>query len=311
MERPGEKLKRLRDRLKLTYRDVERASQQIAARRGNDEFAIALSRLADIENKHAVPTIYRIYTLSAIYRIDYQEMLRWYGVPIDLIAGDALHISLKETHPIHFTADAAVTIPQALESQIDLNQTTFLSYIVRRWGKVGLSFLGSSDLRHHRYGFIGFEDWSMYPILRPGALVLIDQSRRKIATGGWASEVDRPIYFVEHRSGYVCGWCALAGGRLIVEPHPAFHLPPAIFEAGDTDIIGQVTGVAMLLDSRKRRQPRGSTSPDPPGTVKAPLHEPAEGSDHSRNPSPTPALKNSGTRLSRATVRRSYSQSSG
>jgi len=27
MERPGEKLKRIRERLKLTYRDVEKASQ--------------------------------------------------------------------------------------------------------------------------------------------------------------------------------------------------------------------------------------------------------------------------------------------
>ena len=70
MERAGEKLKRVRERLKLTYRDVEKASQQIAERRGSDEFVIALSRLADIENKGTVPTIYRLYTLCAIYRLD-------------------------------------------------------------------------------------------------------------------------------------------------------------------------------------------------------------------------------------------------
>jgi cytoskeletal protein RodZ len=33
MERPGEKLKRVRERLKLTCRDVEKASQQLAQRR--------------------------------------------------------------------------------------------------------------------------------------------------------------------------------------------------------------------------------------------------------------------------------------
>ncbi len=70
MERPGEKLKRVRERLKLTYRDVEKASQQIAARRESDEFVIALSRLADIENKGTVPTMYRLYSLCAIYRLD-------------------------------------------------------------------------------------------------------------------------------------------------------------------------------------------------------------------------------------------------
>ncbi len=59
MERPGEKLKRVREKLALTYRDVEQASRQIAARRGSDEFIIALSRLADIENKGTAPTIHR------------------------------------------------------------------------------------------------------------------------------------------------------------------------------------------------------------------------------------------------------------
>jgi len=261
MERPGEKLKRLRERLKLTYRDVEKASQAIAALRGNDEFAIALSRLADIENKQTVPTIYRIYTLSAIYRVDYQEVLRWYGIPLDLLAGDALHIGLEETHAVQFHGEAVVALPQGLENQIDLNQTTFLGYLLRRWGRQGLSFLSGSDLRQYRYGFIGLGDWFMYPILRPGAVVLIDQTRRKIATAGWASQADRPIYFIEHRSGYFCGWCALSKDQLILLPHTDSQLAPVVFDPEDTDIVGQVTGVAMILDPRKRRHGRAATTP--------------------------------------------------
>jgi len=38
MDRPGEKLRRARERLKLTYRDVEYASREIAARRGSADF---------------------------------------------------------------------------------------------------------------------------------------------------------------------------------------------------------------------------------------------------------------------------------
>src|SRR4051812_13006004 len=89
-DRPAEKLKRARVRLKLTYRDVELASQKIARRRGNPAFAIALSRLADIENKGTLPTVYRIYTLAAIYRLDFDEVLDWYGIPRRLLSGDAL-----------------------------------------------------------------------------------------------------------------------------------------------------------------------------------------------------------------------------
>ncbi len=120
-----------------------------------------------------------------------------------------------------------------------------------------LSFLNDLDLRHYRYGFIGFDDWSMYPVLHPGSLVAIDQNKRKIAAGGWTNELDRPIYFLEHRSGYLCGWCSAIGESIVVQPHPASHQQPVIFasDAG-MDIVGQVTGVAMLLDSRKRRSTR-------------------------------------------------------
>src|ERR1039457_7617807 len=150
MERPGEKLKRIRERLKLTYRDVEKASQQIVQRRGSDEFAIALSRLADIENKGTVPTIYRLYTLCAIYRQDWTEVLRWYGVPLDQLASEALHVGLGETHAIHLNPSATVTVPQPPDLEIDPHKTTFLSYLVRNWGRMPLSFLNGLDLREYR-----------------------------------------------------------------------------------------------------------------------------------------------------------------
>jgi hypothetical protein len=61
MEEAGRKLKRARDRLKLRFRDVEEASAQIAARRRNDEFIVALSRLADVKQRD-MPSIYRLYS---------------------------------------------------------------------------------------------------------------------------------------------------------------------------------------------------------------------------------------------------------
>jgi transcriptional regulator with XRE-family HTH domain len=260
MERPGEKLKRVRERLNLTYRDVEQASRLVAARRSSDEFAIALSRLADIENKGTAPTIYRIYTLCAIYRLDYEEVLGWYGVPRELLESEASQIGHRDTHAVHFTLNNQGTVPLPADCEIDLDKTTFLSYLIRRWGKMPLSFLNGIDLKQYRYGFIGLDDWSMYPILRPGSLVAIDQSRRKIASGGWTNELDRPIYFLEHRSGYLCGWCTSMGENILIQPHPSSQQPPLIYEFhAEIDVIGQVIGVAMLLEPHKRRSARHST----------------------------------------------------
>ena len=271
MERPGEKLKRARERLKLTYRDVEKASQQLAQRRANDEFAIALSRLADIENKGTVPTIYRLYSLCAIYRLSVQEVLGWYGVPVDLLPAESLLTPLNETHAVEFPPIASFTAPQPVDAEIDLNSTTFLSHVIRRWGKTGLSLLNGWDLGRHRYGFIGLQDWSMHPLLHPGSLVLIDEHMRRIATDGWTHELDRPIYFLEHRGGYRCGWCTAYDDRILVQPHPSSQQKPGWYAAGEIDVIGQVTGVAMLLERRGARC--GATresSPNPPGRADVP-----------------------------------------
>lgn len=256
MDHPGEKLKRTREKLNLTYRDVERASRQIAARRGNDEFIVALSRLADIENKDAPPGIYRIYTLCAVYRLDYETVLRWYGVPRDELEFEALQIPLHDTHAAQFSENRQITGPHPSDVKVELNKTTFLSHLVRRWGKLPLNCLNGFDLRRYRYGFIGLNDWWMYPILQPGALVAIDVNRRKIVSGGWSTERDRPIYFLEHRGGFVCGWCSLLEGRILVQPHPSSPAPPLLFEVeSGADVIGQVVAVAMPLDERLGRVP--------------------------------------------------------
>lgn len=253
MDRPGEKLKHARERLKLTFRQVEAASQEIAERRGSDEFAVALSRLADIENKGTIPTIFRLYTLCAIYRLEYKEVLRWYGVPLDELLPESLRVPLAETHAVQSAAGGPVSLPELVSWEIDLQKTTFLSHLARNWGTLPASFLSTINLRHHRYAFIGLSDWSMYPLLAPGSLVVIDERSRKIANGGWTSEHERPIYFLEHRDCYVCGWCALTDGRLLVQPHPASLQPPRSFDLAEIDIIGQVTGVAMTLGCGRAR----------------------------------------------------------
>lgn len=262
MDTPGIKLKKIREALKLTYRDVELASRQIAARRGSDEFIIALSRLADIENKGTPPSIYRIYTLCAVYRLEYGVVLGWYGAPPEEIAGESLQIRHRNTHAAQFREMPHITAPHAVELEIDLNRTAFLSHVARRWGKLPLACLNGLDLSRFRYGFIGLDDWSMYPILQPGAFVAIDENRRKIAASGWANEVERPIYFLEHRDGYACGWCTQLETGLLVQTHPASHVPPRLFEASGADVVGQVVAVATPLDVRLGKVPptRGTAS---------------------------------------------------
>lgn len=258
-DEPGQKLRRARERLQLRYRDVEEASQQIALRKGNDEFAIGLSRLADIENKGTIPSLYRLYSLCAIYRLDFGTVLGWYGIALGELPSDAARIDLAQTHPVQFeqTDRSVIDLPVNFDHGFDLRKTSYLGRQIYHWGKLPLAMLNSLDLRRHRYAFVGTDDWSMYPILAPGSFLQIDDSKKKIASEGWLTENDRPIFFVEHRDGYRCGWCTQRDGLLVLQPHPASELPAQIFRLpGEAEIVGQVVAVAMRIGLGIRRHTR-------------------------------------------------------
>jgi hypothetical protein len=259
MEAAGHRLKKRREELNLRYRDVEEASLQIALRHKNDEFAIALSRLADIENKGTVPSLYRLYSLCAIYRLDMMDVLEWYGIEVSQMAADAARVDVGRTHliGIHPNGHGEVQLPLSLDPGLDPRRTTYLSRMIQRWGKLPLMLLNGLDLKSHRYAYIGSEDWSMYPLIQPGSLILIDETKRKIVNGGWSNEFERPIYFLEHRDGYVIGWCNLNDNQLVLQPHPASECNPEIYIFPDEiDIVGQVSGIAMRLDPARRRRTR-------------------------------------------------------
>src|SRR5947208_4375538 len=104
MQDPGQRLRRTRENLGLTYRDVEEASHRIASNRGNHEYLVGLSRLADIENKGTVPSVYRMYSLCAIYKLRLENVLSWFGVEIDKLPVDAAQVGLAQTYSFDLSA---------------------------------------------------------------------------------------------------------------------------------------------------------------------------------------------------------------
>jgi transcriptional regulator with XRE-family HTH domain len=259
MQNAGSHLRKTREQLRLKYRDVEEASQRIALERGNREFSIGLSRLADIENKGTVPSIYRLYSLCAIYGLDLGTVLQWYGIGLAEMAGDAAKLGLQRTRLVSFEPPGRtqIELPADLGAGLDLRRTSFVSRQIRKWGKLPAVLLNSLDLSGHRYAFIGTDDWSMHPIIRPGSFVQIEEAKRRIKRDDAAHEYEKPIYFVEHRGGFRCGWCTEVGGFLIVQSHPASAVAPEIYKyPGEAEILGQIVGVAMRLDQARRRHTR-------------------------------------------------------
>jgi len=79
----GNNLRVVREKLGLTMRDVETASEAIARARGNEEFFVPISRLTDFETRGVIPSIYRLSSLATVYRIQPREIFSMYGVNFD------------------------------------------------------------------------------------------------------------------------------------------------------------------------------------------------------------------------------------
>jgi transcriptional regulator with XRE-family HTH domain len=262
----GERLKELRVRLGLTTRDVEEKSQQIAEDKHSREYYLSHAWVTDIENGKFTPSIYKFYTLSAIYQRRITELLSYFGLQIGDLSRYRTSVGVPKTHLLDSGADLdidKVSLPVRFKPDFRLDKTNLLARIVEKWDEIPVGFLQHLDLRKSVYGYIGLEDYTLFPLIRPGSLVQIDASQRKISAEKWTTEFDRPIYFVELRNGYVCSWCQVDRGQLIVIPHPHSHQDVRRFDyPSQAEIVGRVTGVAMQIVGEKvpsvAESPRGS-----------------------------------------------------
>lgn len=245
----GQTLRLLREQLGLTMRDVENASVAIATKHKSDEYAIPPSRLSDIETKGVVPSIYRLYSLAVIYRKDALEILAYYGVDLNAAAGDLGLALPPKSHTLETLRSGSLArVPVKLDPSFDPRYTANIGRVIEQWGVIPLSFLGQFANRNYTYGYVGSEDFTMYPILPPGTFVQVDESKARVAEGSWRSEYERPIYFVETREGYICCWCSWQQEDLVLHSHPLSPVPVRVMKhPQDAEVIGQVVGVAMRL----------------------------------------------------------------
>jgi len=237
---PGFRLRQARERLGLTYRDVQRASRALAETHTRPQFAVQISRLADIENAGVVPSLHKLYALSVVYHLSPLDIFRWYDIPLDRFLGDSISFAAPETH---------------LMASPELGSATgFVDQTVRDSGGFG-NFLGNPNITasNYRYGCIGLNDRRMDPILRPGSVVLIDVAVHRLQEFDWFNEYDRPLYFVELHDGYRCGWFQQEGTRLAMQPHPLSRCMPESWKTPDeAEIVGRVVSVLSRLPVRSK-----------------------------------------------------------
>jgi hypothetical protein len=228
---------------------VEIASTQLSEARGIEDFIVNPSRLSDIETKGVIPSIYRVYVLSVIYRTDFTEMLKLYGVDLGSSVADFAICGPRKTHRAEvFNGNSPVQMPVKLDPAFDVKRSSNLGRMIENWGIMPLQFLGELSKKKYIYGYIGMDDLTMYPLILPGTFLQIDEERIRVEEGPWRSEFERPIYFVETREGHVCCWCSVRRGEIVLQSHPLSPVAPRILKhPQEAEVLGQVVGIAMRL----------------------------------------------------------------
>lgn len=248
----GARLRRLRESLGYSLRDVQKASIRIAAIHGSLKFAIPFSRLRHIETSHVVPSIHRLYTLGLLYRIDYSSIIEWYG-----IEWNSMRMQLQAgipplTHRIDLSsateAPSIAAVTPKRTTLLDAKQICTGCDVIRN------DFTGVEE-KTVFYACIGMEDYTMYPLLMPGTLLKVDGKYSRVTTSHWKSEYERPIYFIETRNGYRVGWCSHKAAQLTVYSHPLSPALPITYAfPREAEVLGQVTEITMPLRSRGPKQ---------------------------------------------------------
>jgi transcriptional regulator with XRE-family HTH domain len=210
----GQQLKLLRNKRNITGREVEQASRRIADAKADRRYQISNGWLAQLENGVSEPSIFKFFTLAATYRVKLWELLRVYGVDVH---EQEEYEAIANPHLTQLLSQKSVS-KWALDCATSSDATTLVPDLARKHAPPSD---GSHSNGHSKvtYGYLGLKDPTMYPLIRPGSLLEIDTHQNRIQTPSWRNEFERPIYFVELREGYACGWCELQGNQLLIIPH--------------------------------------------------------------------------------------------
>src|ERR1700748_558751 len=127
---PSEQLKEIRNRLGITTRDVAEFSHRIAQAEDNTEFHISNAWLTQVENSDSVPSIFKLYSLSSIYRIKFTDLLLLYRVDLQQLARHQLSAPLPGTHLTNlevYDQQRTVSFPIRFDRSFDIANTSLLS----------------------------------------------------------------------------------------------------------------------------------------------------------------------------------------
>jgi transcriptional regulator with XRE-family HTH domain len=252
----GHKLKALRDTRNLTVREVEQATLRIADYKNDKRFLISNGWLTRLEKGVSEPSIYKLFSLSVVYNVNFITLLKLYDIDM---AETAKLRPIAHPDSTQLLSPEIVNDPLPVAS-IQEARTNLLMGMTEIRVKLQLGESKDLNVGSITYGYIGLEDFTMYPLIRPGAIVRIDVRQNRFSSLKWHTEYERPIYFFELRGAYACGWCELHQRQLLIIPHHSSPVSVRRFAyPQQVEIVGRVVSFdTQCIDSESRSESSNS-----------------------------------------------------
>ena len=246
----GKWIRELREERFVRSSDIERVSRSIADVKGDADFYVSHSTLADVE-AGAVPSIYKLVSLAICLRVPLDELLLVFGID-----GEEVRQCIGQGEP---SVRKPVAIPdQEASFRFQLNfdaagfnrqETRLLTLNPQELAGLPQAQFKRLDPKRYRYAAIGLKDDSMGDLIPPGSLVEVDVRQNTIQISDWRSMRERPVYLIWHTEGHSCCWCDLQGKELTLLPYPLSRQSVRRFRVPrEASVIGRVINAWLPFD---------------------------------------------------------------
>lgn len=242
-------LSRARIRAGMSFREASSTSRLIADMLADQLYFAAPGTLSDYEALDAPPRhIQKIITICVLYGIGFHVFLRAFGLPLDTAGQDPIPDELALRQAPHRSLHLPFAKPHGAQGPDGL-----LSTLLDQWGEVPLflrfslgEVTATKSLSLSDVFWIGGDQPLADPLLKSGALVVVNRRAKRPAPSDKEGVCETPFYLILRRDGeYVCGRCTLDGDMLVIRTPARSGARAQQFRNGiDAEIIGQVTAIA-------------------------------------------------------------------
>ena len=247
----GKWIRALREERQIKPSDIEHMTRAIAELKGNTDFYVPHSTLADIE-AGSIPSIHKLFSLALSLKLPLNDLLLPFGInPQETTTSyesdtTADVLTLQEPKG----REPAFRFQLNFGTNVSSQETTLLKLQSPDLPVLASIAQPRIDPVRYRYAVIGSKDDSMADLLPPRSLVEIDTVQKTVQMFAWERLRDRPVYLVWHSDGHTCCWCQVDGKELTLIPHPVSQQLIRRFKMpSEATIVGRVINAWLPFEA--------------------------------------------------------------